>query len=136
SDAGKTARVLESNPELKARLNEPMANYGSLPAILAAVQRTDRKTIDVLLGSGADINARGGSWTGGIGVLDECSPDIAAFLIERGAILDAHAAARLGMFDKLQEFVTADPGGGRARGWEGQTPLHLASHVRNAHYPR
>ena len=134
SDAGKTARVLESHPELKARLNEPMANYGSLPAILAAVQRTDRKTIDVLVAAGADINARGVSWTGGIGVLDECSPDIAAFLIERGAILDAHAAARLGMFDKLQEFVTADPGVVRARGWNGQTPLHLASTVEIAQY--
>ena len=110
SDARETARVLESHPELKAQINEPMANYGSgMQALLAAVQRSDRKTIDVLLRAGADINARSHWWAGGIGVLDECSPGLAAFLIERGALVDAHAAARLGMFEKLRELVTADP---------------------------
>src|SRR5262245_21222925 len=134
SDADKTARVLESNPELKARLNEPMANYGGMQAVLAAVQRSDRRTIDVLLGAGADINARSRSWAGGIGVLDDCAPDVAAFLIERGAILDAHAAARLAMLDRLQELVMADPGLVGARGWNGQTPLHLASTIEVARY--
>jgi hypothetical protein len=59
SDAAKTARVLRSHPELKATLNEPLAGYGAgMQAMLAAVQRSDRKTIDVLLQAGADINAR------------------------------------------------------------------------------
>ena len=77
SDADKTARVLVSHPELKAHLNEPMANYGSsgMQALLAAVQRGDRKTIDVLLRAGADINARSKWPAGSIGVLDECAPD-------------------------------------------------------------
>src|SRR5258708_7219454 len=135
SDADKTARMLESHPELKAHINEPMAKYGSgMPPLLAAVQRTDRKTIDVLLRAGADINARSHWWAGGIGVLDECLPDLAAFLIERGAVLDAHAAARLGMFEKLRDFVTADPSVVSARGHNGQTPLHLASTVEIARY--
>lgn len=136
SDPDKTARILESHPELKAQINEPMANYGSfgMQALLAAVQRTDRKTIDVLLGAGADINARSRWWAGGIGVLDECAPDLAAFLMERGAVLDAHAAARLGMLEKLQELVTADPGVANARGANGQTPLHFASTVEVAQY--
>ena len=134
SDAEKTARVLEKYPELKAGLNGPMANYGSLPAILAAVQRTDRKTIDVLLRAGADIGARGQSWAGGIGVLDECALGLAPFLIERGAVVDAHAAARLGMFEKLQELVSADPGVTTARGFDGQTPLHFASTIEIAGY--
>jgi ankyrin repeat protein len=136
SDADKTARILESHPELKAQINEPMANYGDfgLQALLAAVQRTDRQTIDVLLKAGADINARSRWWAGGIGVLDECAPDLAAFLIERGAALDAHAAARLGMMEKLQELVTVDSGVANARGWNGQTPLHFASTVEVAQY--
>jgi ankyrin repeat protein len=134
SDADKTASVLESHPELKARINEPMVNYDGMQALLAAVQRTDRKTIDVLLRAGADINARSQSWAGGIGVLDECAPDLAAFLIERGAVLDAHAAARLGMFEKLRELVTADPGVVSARGFNGQTALHFASTVEIAQY--
>jgi hypothetical protein len=66
SDAGKTARLLDSHPELKTQINEPMANYGEsgMQALLAAVQRSDRKTIDVLLRAGANINARSRWWAG------------------------------------------------------------------------
>jgi hypothetical protein len=134
-DASKVARVLEDHPELKSQINEPMADYGAgMQAILAAVQRSDRKTIDVMLQAGADINARSRWWAGGIGVLDECAPGMAALLIERGASLDAHAAARLGLFDKLREFVTADHGVVAARGANGQTPLHFASTTEIAQY--
>jgi hypothetical protein len=54
-------------------------------ALLAAVQRSDRKTIDVLLRAGADINARSHFWAGGLSlsVLHACAHDMAAFLIER-----------------------------------------------------
>jgi hypothetical protein len=59
SDANKVSRVLEQHPELKAQINEPMTNYGpGAQALLAAVQRSDRNTIDGLLRAGADINAR------------------------------------------------------------------------------
>jgi hypothetical protein len=136
SDADKTARLLESHSELKTHINEPMANYGGsgMQALLAAVQRSDWKTIDVLLRAGADINARSRWWAGGIGVLDECAPEMAVFLMERGAVLDAHSAARLGMLDKVQELVTADPHVVDARGTNGQTPLHFASTVEIARY--
>src|SRR5215472_13616488 len=135
SDADKVSRVLEQHPELKTHLNEPMADYGGgMQALLAAVQRTDRKTIDVLLQAGADIHARSHWWAGGIGVLDECSPEIAAFLMERGAVVDAHSAARLGMLEKLREIVNADPGIVHARGVDGQTPLHCGSTVEIAEY--
>jgi hypothetical protein len=134
SDADKTARVLENHPELKARIDEPLADYGAgMQAMLAAVQRSDRKTIDVLLRAGADIGARSRWWAGGVGVLDECAPDFAPFLIERGAVVDAHAAARLGMFAKLRALV-ADPEAIGARGANGQTVLHFASSVEIAQY--
>jgi len=134
-DADKTASVLEKHPELKAQLDGPMANYGAeATPLLAAVQRSDRKTIDALLRAGADINARGHSWAGGLSVLDECAHDMAAFLIERGAVLDAHAAARLGMFQELQNLVATNPGVVAARGAHGQTPLHFASTIEIAQY--
>jgi hypothetical protein len=135
SDAGKAAQVLERYPELKAQLNEPLAGYGAgMQAIIAAVQRSDRKSIDVLLHAGADINARSHWWAGGIGVLDECSHEMAGFLIDRGAVLDAHSAARLEILEKLRDLVTADPGVVRARGFNGQTPLHFASTLEIAEY--
>src|SRR5258708_15315440 len=83
SDADRTARLLESHPELKAQINEPIANYGGMQALLAAVQRSDRKTIDVLLGAGADINARTRSSPGGIAVLYQCPPQTAFFPLRR-----------------------------------------------------
>lgn len=127
-DPEKTASVLRDHPELKAHLNEPLADYGAgMHATLAAVQRSDRPTIDVLLAAGADINARSQWWAGGVGVLDECSHEMAAFLIERGAVVDAHAAARLGMLEKLRQIVGADPAAIAVRGANGQMPLHFAS---------
>jgi ankyrin repeat protein len=129
SDAQRVKRVLEEHSELAAQLNEPMLNYGGLPALLAAVQRNDIKTIDVLLRAGADINARGKSWAGGRGILDECAPGLAGFVIERGAIVDVHSAARLGMVAKVRELVETDPAAVNARGEAGQTPLHFASTI-------
>ncbi len=135
SDAGRVSRVLASHPDLKAQINEPMAGYGAgMQAMLAAVQRTDRATIDVLLAAGADINARSHWWAGGMGVLDECLPELAPFLMERGAVLDAHSAARLGMLDTLRELVRADAGVVAARGVNGMTPLHCASTMEIAGY--
>ena len=132
-DPEKTARVLHDHPELKARLDEPLADYGAgMPALLAAVQRSDRPTIDVLLQAGAGINARSQWWAGGVGVLDECSPEMAPFLIERGALVDLPAAARLGMPEKLREILAAGPAAISARGANGQLALHFASTVEIA----
>jgi ankyrin repeat protein len=134
-DAGKVARVLDEHPELKAQINQSMPQFdGGSHALLAAVRRTDRKTIDVLLRAGADVNVRTGSWSAGIGVLDECAPELAAFLIERGAVVDVHSATRLGMLEKLKQFVDADPAIVNARGHDGQTPLHFAATVEIAAY--
>lgn len=49
--------------------------------------------------------------------------------MERGAVVDAHSAARLGMLDKLGELLHADPALVHARGENGESPLHFASTV-------
>jgi len=59
---------------------------------------------------------------------------MSAFLMEHGAVVDAHSAARLGMFEKLQELVNADAGIVHFRGVNGQTPLHCASTIEIADY--
>jgi len=56
------------------------------------------------------------------------------FLVERGAVVDAHAAARLGMMPKLKELVAVDPDVVHARGGDGQTPLHFAYNVEVAKF--
>ena len=134
-DAQKVSGVLQNHPELKASLDQPLADYGAgMQAMLAAVQRSDLGTIDILLEAGADIHARSHWWAGGVGVLDECSHAMAPFLMERGAVVDVHAAARLGMLDRLRELVAEDPSVVAARGANGQSPLHFASTLEIARF--
>jgi ankyrin repeat protein len=125
-------RVLRQHPELKARLNDPIPGgaFGATP-LLAALPWANREMIDVLLEAGADINQRSHWWAGGFGVLDD-DRGLASFLIERGARVDVHAAARLGMMDRLAELVRGDPALVHARGGDGQTPLHFAPSVEVA----
>ena len=135
NDPAALARVLATHPELKAKINDPLPHFGfGSPALLCVVQRGSREMVDVLLEAGADINARSDWWAGSFGVLDTAAPELAAYLIERGATVDAHAAARLGLFDKLRELVAANPGLVHARGGDGQTPLHFASSIEIARY--
>jgi ankyrin repeat protein len=66
--------------------------------------------------------------------LHSASRELADHAIKRGAIVDIHAAARLGMLERLQELIAADPGLVHARGGDGQTPLHFASTIEIAAY--
>jgi len=135
SDAERVREILARHPELRATIDDPLAGYAfGIQALYAAVQRSDRATIDVLLDAGANIRKRTEWWAGGFGVLDDCDPDMVEFLTQRGALLDAHSAARLGMMTTLRELVEADPGVVHARGGDGQTPLHFASTVEVAEF--
>ena len=132
NDLALARRTLEHHPELKTRLNDPLPGFafGATP-LLAALPSGNHEMIDLLLRAGADINQRSHWWAGSFGVLDD-DHGLAPFLIERGARVDVHAAARLGMMDRLAELVAADPGLVHARGGDGQTPLHFAPTVEVA----
>lgn len=134
NDTARAAELLEKFPDLKKRLNEPLPNgaFGATP-LIAAVGHANREMIDLLLRSGADINQRSHWWAGSFGVLDH-DHGLTDFLIARGARVDAHVAARLGMLDKLRELVAADAGVVTARGGDGQTPLHFACSVEVARF--
>jgi hypothetical protein len=133
SDPARIREVLKEHPELRARIDDPLPDYGfGQHALFAAVQRSDRASIDVLLRAGSDIGKRTDWWAGGFGVLDECDPSLVEFLIARGAVMDVHAASRLGRLQELRELMAADPGLVHARGGDGQTPLHFASTVEIA----
>src|ERR1700678_4294519 len=135
NDAARVRDILKRHPELRARLDDPLPDYGfGQQALFAAVQRSDRPTIDVLLGAGANIQKRTGWWAGGFGLLDDCDPSLVEFLTERGAIVDVHSASRLGMMPKLRELVAADPSVVHAQGGDGQTPLHFACTVEVAEF--
>ena len=134
NDVPAARAVLDENPDLRSKLNDAMPGgaFGATP-LLAAVHRRNRQMIDVLLRAGADINARSHWWAGSFGVLDG-DHGLAPFLIERGAMVNAYAAARLGMLDKLRELVAANPEVVHERGGDGQTPLHVAANVDVARF--
>ncbi|MBK8267050.1 MAG: ankyrin repeat domain-containing protein [Planctomycetes bacterium] len=129
-DAAGIREALTKFPALKSLINEPTGDFNSPPI----VNVRSREMLDVLLDAGADINAKSRWWAGGFGLLHSAPPDLAAYAIERGATVDIHAAARLGLFDKLRELISADPASVHARGGDGQTPLHFASTIEIAEY--
>lgn len=133
-DASGARRVLADHAELKARLDEPMpgGSFGGT-ALLTSADDGNRELVDLLLESGADINQKSHWWAGGFGVLDNEGP-LVTYLIERGARVDAYAAARHGMMDTLMAQVAEDPNAVHQRGGDGQTPLHVAKNVQVAKY--
>jgi hypothetical protein len=123
-------RLLARNPELKAKINEPVGAFDSA----AIIHVRSRKMLDALLAAGADINAKSLWWAGGFGLLHSANPELATYAIERGATVDVHAAARLGLMEQLRRLVTRDPSLVHARGGDGQTPLHFARTVPVAEF--
>lgn len=129
-DAAEVRRLLGDNPSLRAKINDPVGPFDS-PAI---VNVRSRDMLDALVDAGADLNAKSKWWAGGFGLLHSASPELAAYAIERGAAVDVHAAARLGMLDRLRELVSADAALVHARGGDGQMPLHFARTLEVAAY--
>jgi ankyrin repeat protein len=129
-DAARFRELLNRYPQFKARINDPVHDFGS-PII---TQACTRELIDVLLEAGADINAKSNWWAGGFALVHSAKPEIARYAVERGATVDAHAAARLGMLDKLRDLISADPERVHEKGGDGQTPLHFASTIEIAEY--
>ncbi len=119
-------RLLTKNESLRANINEPWFSFDS-PAVVSC--KDSETTLKVLLKHGADINCRSQWWAGSFGVLDGASPEIAQFLIERGAKLDIHSAAEQGKTELVTDFLDADEDLVNARGGDGQTPLHTASTI-------
>lgn len=129
-NAVEVSRLLSAEPAIKSRINDPIGAFDA-PAILSV---RSRAMLDVLLDAGADIDAKSQWWAGGFGLLHTADPALAAYAIERGATVDVHAAARLGLCQKLRELVSADPALVHARGGDGQTPLHFASTIEIVDY--
>jgi ankyrin repeat protein len=130
SDAART--LLERDPEVRAAVNAPLGAFGARPVVMA---RHNLAVIDVLLEYGADLNLKSEWWAGPFGILEsDITPDQAAPLISRGAIVDIFAAAHLAMATRVRELVDADPALVFARGGDGKTALHCARSVEIATY--
>ncbi len=131
NDDLRTARsLLATEPELAKTLNAPLPGEAfGIMAINVAARNRSTPMLDLLLEHGANINARTDWWAGSFGIMELCDPTFAPELIARGAIVDAHVAARLGDLARLTALLDADPALVHARAGDGKTPLHYASSV-------
>lgn len=116
-------QLLSEQPSL-VRATDP--NAFDAPPLNRAAERGDRKMIDLLLEFGADIDGRSTWWAGGFGPLDLADEKTSEHLLRKGAMLTAHAAARLGKAKELSEILKRDPKAVHRRGGDGQFPLHFA----------
>ncbi len=131
-DTERVRELLTGHAEVRAAVNDPISYFDSRPVARAT---KNLPLLDLLLAHGADLNLKSAWWAGGFGLLEHgCTPEEAAPLIARGAVVDVFAAAHLGMFDRLRELVDRDPALIHARGGDGKTPLHCASTVEIARY--
>jgi ankyrin repeat protein len=78
-----------------------------------------------LLSLGADVEAVGKWWGSGVETR-KVEPAVARFMVERGARLTAHAAAGLGLVERLAGMLDADSSLVDAKGGDGCTPLHFS----------
>jgi ankyrin repeat protein len=131
-DVAAATECLKQHPGLLRRLNDALPGLPfDSTLLLTAVWHRNKPMIDLLLASGADINQRSHWWAGGFGVLDD-DHGLADFLIERGAQIDIHAAARLGRIDTIEKLLAENRSRVHARGGDGQMPLHVAANAEVA----
>jgi ankyrin repeat protein len=94
-------------------------------------QAPDAAAAQRLLDAGADLESVGKWWAPGF-YTRTVAQDVAHLLVARGAPLTAHAAAGLGLTDRLAEMLAADPSLVHAKGGDGCTPLHFARDIATA----
>ncbi len=137
-DADRVKSLFANNSELKAYIDEPWFSFDA-PAIVHAASKRDRPLIDVLLDAGADIDVKSAWWAGGTSALHHVTGsmlsydrELAEHLIERGATIDAHAAAGLDMLDTLETLIHENPEVVHTLGSDGMSPLHFSATPRIA----
>lgn len=130
--------LLATDETLVAHIDAPWFSFDA-PAIVFAAASGNRELIEVLLDAGANIDVKSSWWAGGTSALHHVAgsmlnydKELAEYLIERGATIDAHAAAGLDMYEKLAELIREDSEVVNALGSDGMSPLHFAATPRIA----
>ena len=137
-DVETVGNLLADDQTLAAQIDAPWFSFDA-PAIVFAAAAGNRELIDVLLDAGADIDVKSSWWAGGTSALQHAAGsmlsynrELAEYLIEQGATVDAHAAAGLDLYETLAELIREDPEVVNEPGSDGMSPLHFAATPRIA----
>ena len=130
--------LLATDETLVSQIDAPWFSFDA-PAIVFAAASGNRGLIEVLLDAGANVHVKSSWWAGGTSALQHTTGSmlnydkgLAEYLIERGATIDAHAAAGLDLLEKLAELIRESPEVVNAPGSDGMSPLHFAATPRIA----
>ena len=137
-DANRVKSLLAANDALLEFIDAPWFAFDA-PAVVFAASVVNRPLVEVLLDAGADIDAKSSWWAGGTSALQHAAgsmlgynTELAEYLIERGATVDAHSAAGLDMYDRLAALIRENLDVVNAPGCDGMSPLHFAATPRIA----
>ena len=137
-DVDTVKHLLATDKIIASQIDAPLFSFDA-PAIVFAAASGNHELVEVLLDAGADIDVKSSWWAGGTSALQHAAgamlnydKELAEYLIERGATVDAHAAAGLDMSEKLAELIREDPEVVNALGCDGMSPLHFAATPRIA----
>ena len=137
-DANRVKSVLAGSDALLEFIDAPWFAFDA-PAIVFAAASGNRELIKVLLDAGADIDVKSSWWAGGTSALQHAAGsmlsyngELAEYLIEQGATIDAHAAAGLDMSDTLATLIRENRDVVNVPGSDGMSPLHFAATPRIA----
>jgi ankyrin repeat protein len=110
-------------------------SFGSTPLTLA-ISCGDRESVDILLDLKMDANRASdwwaGPWTPLHCAIHKGDQELAQHLLDRGAVLDVHAAASLNRLDDLRRMLDESPQRISERGGDGCMPLHFAGSIAAA----
>jgi len=126
-DVAEVKRLLEQDPKL-VNLAERAMNSGVVPLHYAA-EEGHEAVVELLLASGARIDARGSYGTALELAVFFGHRDVAELLLGKGARLDFFTASGLGKTDEMERFLRADQSLIDAADHDGQTALHWAAYT-------
>ena len=124
-DIAEVKRLLEQDPKL-VNLTETAMNSGVTPLHYAA-ERGHKAIAELLLTSGARIDARDTYGNALELAVFYSHRDVAELLLAKGARLDIFTASGLGKIDEMERFLRADKTLIDATDFEGKTALHWAA---------
>ncbi len=126
-DLEAVTRLLELHPGgLDDLVTKP---DGGVLRLLAAVRSGGMA--DLLLGQGLTVAQVSECWAQGFG-LNRFSPEVAEHFIRCGATITPHAAAGLGLIERLRQLLDQQPGLVHAKGGDGGRPLHFSRDLATA----
>lgn len=126
-DLDAASAILDEQPGLLDRLAKEFGACAPPPLAFARC----REMAGLLLKHGAKLRDVSRWWAPGFG-LEQVIPSVAEYLIQKGADVTPHAAAALGLTERLRDMIEHETKTVHAKGGDGGRPLHLCRNVECA----